>query len=146
MCQCKLYKSSSFLIIMEQKNRIFATVNADGVMETAPSIDYAIKKFHTFKDKPINQRIDAVVELDERDNVVRYIISNIEHGIEVCPHCGGESSMHSEFRAQHCTECGEIILPCHLCECANCKECPLKGENRKYIGGIKPDQSDCLNN
>ena len=91
----------------------------------------------------VNQRIDAVVELDERDNVVRYIISNIEHGIEVCPHCGGESSMHSEFRAQHCTECGEIILPCHLCECANCKECPLKGENRKYIGGIKPNQTNC---
>ena len=64
---------------MEQKNRIFATVNADGAMETAPSIDYAIKKFHTLKDKPINQRIDAVVELDERENVVRYIISNIEH-------------------------------------------------------------------
>ena len=29
---------------MEQKNRIFATVNADGAMETAPSIDYAINR------------------------------------------------------------------------------------------------------
>ena len=64
---------------MEQKNRIFATLHSDGTMQSSPSIDYAIKKFYTFKDKSNKQRIDAVVELDERDNVVRYIISNIEH-------------------------------------------------------------------
>ena len=129
---------------MKQKDRIFATLHADGTMQSAPNIRFAINKFNVFKNSSVQYRVDAVVELDDKHNIMRYIISNIEHGIEVCPHCGGESSMHSEFRAQHCTECGEIILPCHLCECANCKECPLKGENRKYIGGIKPNQSDCF--
>lgn len=127
-----------------KKNRIFATLHADGTMQSAPNIHYAIKKFQVFKDKSVEHRVDAVVELDEKNNIVRWIISNIEHGFEMCPHCGGESIMHAEFRVQHCTECGRIILPCHLCDCdyANCKECPLKGNNRKYIGGIKPIDVD----
>lgn len=127
-----------------KKNRIFATLHADGTMQSAPNIHYAINKFQVFKDKSDKHRVDAVVELDEKNNIVRWIISNIEHGFEMCPHCGGESIMHAEFRAQHCTECGRIILPCHLCErdYANCEECPLKGKNRRYIGGIKPMNAD----
>ena len=128
---------------MEQKNRKFATLHSDGTIESSPSIESSLEKFYTFKDKPIKERIDAVVELDDKNNIIRYIISNIGHGIEVCPHCGKESSMHAEFRAQHCTECGELILPCHLCVSFDCKECPLKGENGCYIGGIKPNQTNC---
>ena len=73
---------------MEQKNRKFATLHSDGTIESSPNIESSLEKFYTFKDKPIKERIDAVVELDEKNNIIRYIISNIEHGIEVCPHCG----------------------------------------------------------
>ena len=129
---------------MKQKDRIFATLHADGTIQSAPNIRFAINKFNVFKNSSVQYRVDAVVELDDKHNIMRYIISNIEHGFEMCPHCGGESIMHAEFRAQHCTECGRVILPCHLCDCdyAKCSECPLKGNNRKYIGGIKPQISN----
>lgn len=125
----------------QKKNRIFATLHADGTMQSAPSIHFAINKFRAFKNASVKNRVDAVVELDANDNIMRYIISNIEYGSEMCPHCDGESAMHAEFRAQHCTECGRVILPCHLCvyDYVRCTECPLKGNNRKYIGGIKPN-------
>ena len=124
----------------QRRKRFFATLHSDGTMQTAPNIQFAINKFQVFKDKASKYRVDAVVELDEKNNIMRWILSNIEYGFEMCPHCEGESIMKAEFRSQHCTECGKLILPCHLCDCdyCNCGECPLKGKYHKYIGGVKP--------
>ena len=128
-----------------KKERIFATLHADDSMQYAPSIHVAIDKFRKHKNTSVQNRVDAVVELDEKNNIMRYIISNIEYGAELCPHCGEESAIHTEFRAQHCTECGRVILPCYLCDSdyVKCSECPLNSiRNRKYIGGIKPQDID----
>lgn len=45
---------------------------------------------------------------------------------EWCPKCDSESIITMNFRVQTCSECGEDILPCSLCEDENCLECPLK--------------------
>lgn len=127
-----------------KKERIFAILGSNG-MQSAPDIHFAINKFNKFKNALGINRMSAVVELDEKNNIMRYITSNIEYGFEVCPHCGGTSIMHSEFRAQHCTECGKVILPCNLCDddFCKCSKCPLKSlKNRKYIGGIKPSKTE----
>ncbi|MFA6608868.1 MAG: hypothetical protein WCT07_03085 [Candidatus Paceibacterota bacterium] len=48
---------------------------------------------------------------------------------EFCPHCGLEATLKNEFHAQACSECGEMILPCSICQsnidgdtdaCINC--------------------------
>lgn len=55
---------------------------------------------------------------------------------EVCPHCGNEVVLKSEFRAQRCPECGKWIAPCSLCDSdhCDCRNCPVAREARKLNG------------
>lgn len=46
--------------------------------------------------------------------------------VEMCPHCGYEVVLKTEFKIQTCPICGKRIAPCNLCggNCTN--DCPIK--------------------
>jgi predicted RNA-binding Zn-ribbon protein involved in translation (DUF1610 family) len=54
-----------------------------------------------------------------------FILNNGEPITEMCPHCEREVELQPVFSVQVCPMCGELILPCNLCDhdncdCANC--------------------------
>jgi len=54
---------------------------------------------------------------------------------EYCSNCGEEAILNYDFKIQKCSECGELIFPCSLCEMdyVNCfGECPLN-KVKKYM-------------
>lgn len=130
------------------KNRIFATLDGNDNRVIYDNLNDAVDKFNADNVNPIKKKIKtksntnivAVIELDEHNNIIRYILTDYEFGYEMCPYCECESIMKTEFRVQHCTECGKILKPCHLCDCdyCNCEECPLTKGNWHYLGGVKP--------
>lgn len=50
------------------------------------------------------------------------------HVYEWCPHCEIEVKLDAILKKQICPNCGEIILPCALCDCdvVKCAECPIE--------------------
>ncbi|MBQ8997780.1 MAG: hypothetical protein IJ086_03680 [Clostridium sp.] len=53
---------------------------------------------------------------------------------EYCSSCGANANLSYDFKIQRCSECGELVYPCTLCEqeYVNCfNECPLN-KVKKY--------------
>lgn len=59
---------------------------------------------------------------------IRTIDEIINHVYEWCPHCETEVKLDAILKKQVCPNCGEIILPCALCNCdvVKCTECPTE--------------------
>lgn len=57
-----------------------------------------------------------------------FIFNNGEPITEYCPHCENEVDLRPVFSVQVCPSCGELILPCNLCDHdnCNCANCPLE--------------------
>ena len=47
---------------------------------------------------------------------------------EMCPYCNCIVDIEAKWEKQKCTECGEMIAPCGICEDMNCDDCPLGGD------------------
>lgn len=49
------------------------------------------------------------------------------HVYEWCPHCEIEVKLDAILKKQICPNCGEMILPCALCDCdvVKCTECTM---------------------
>lgn len=56
------------------------------------------------------------------------IQNNGEPLVELCPHCNRETPLKPIFSVQVCQYCGELILPCGLCnhDTCDCAHCPLE--------------------
>ena len=65
------------------------------------------------------------------ENFVNEVLESYERMFlidEMCPHCTSEVQLKPVFSVQVCPECGELILPCNLCDhdTCNCAHCPLE--------------------
>lgn len=54
---------------------------------------------------------------------------------EFCPHCETEVELKPVFSVQVCPNCGELILPCNLCDhdTCDCAHCPLEDIRRDIL-------------
>lgn len=54
---------------------------------------------------------------------------------EWCPHCSNEVELEKVLKVQTCPNCGEIILPCSMCDMDKdpCSNCPLENEMNDKI-------------
>lgn len=61
-------------------------------------------------------------------------IGAIKTTFEVCPCCNNEVQLESQFEAQVCSSCNDIILPCSICPVSdNCLNCPLSSYNIEEV-------------
>jgi predicted RNA-binding Zn-ribbon protein involved in translation (DUF1610 family) len=56
------------------------------------------------------------------------ILNNNQPIDEMCPFCEREVKLKPVFSVQICPYCGELILPCNLCDhnTCDCANCPLE--------------------
>ncbi len=133
--------------------------------ENVPEDGGVFKKYHTsviWKNGEESHTLEEWKRAEENGEVpfVPKSVQNQNNDLhdnwaeEFCPHCGKLSTIKYEFTAQPCSECGEMILPCSICQTNidgdtdACFICPIehtKVLNREYLV-IKKSLDNALKN
>lgn len=58
-----------------------------------------------------------------------------EYVDEMCPNCESEVTLKSVFSVQICPVCGDLILPCNMCnhDTCDCANCPLEAIKQEML-------------